>query len=237
MPLATPEELLLHPPPPLPKWIVDRGLLPDPNFQIQFLKPSKGGQPGEAYFWSNPGPQTWVLMAPFDEVMIGGSRGGSKSAALIAWFAMGDTSLAPDDPARYSYLLEPSYRAVALRKEHGAMVEFIGEMADFFGPLGGKRKNEPTEFHFKSGAIIYTGHLGDVGAFEKFRGWGVSRIGIEELTQIEDENSYRKLFGSLRAKKQVRIHGNKHFPALRSQIMSTANPDGDGKAWVKDGYL
>ncbi len=238
MPLATPEELAKYPPPPLPKWIVERGLLPDPAYQIQFLKPpAKGGDRGVPYWTSNYGPQTWVLMAPFDEVMIGGSRGGSKSAALIAWFAMGDPNLAPDDPARYSFLLEPSYRGLMLRKEYQSLGEFVDESMDFFGPLGGKPKDDPVIFNFKSGARIYTNHLNDRNSFEKFRGQGITRIGIEELTQIEEEKSYLKLFGSLRAKRQVRIFGRKQFPALRSQIMSTANPDGEGKGWVKKRFV
>lgn len=160
-----------------------------------------------------------------------------NSVVLISWFAMGDQRLDPADPAHYSYLLEPSYRGLMLRKEYQSMAEFVDEASDFFGPLGGRKKNEPTEFHFKSGAIIYTNHLGDAKAFEKYRGWGISRIGIEELTQIEEERWYLKLLGSLRAKKQIRVHAGKEFAALRSQIMSTTNPDGPGKSWVRKRFV
>lgn len=238
MPLATPEELLRYPPPPLPDWVVRFNLLPSPEYQIQFLNPpSKGGKPGNPYWVSNYGPQTWALMTPFDETLIGGERGGSKSACLIAWFAMGDPSLTPDDPARYSYLLEPTYRGLILRKEYQALAEFVDEAEEFFGPLGGKRRDDPAVFTFKSGAKIYTNHLGDDKAFEKYRGQGITRIGIEELTQVEKEGSYKKLLGSLRAKRQIRIYGDKQFRALRSQIMSTTNPDGPGASWVKKRFV
>lgn len=241
MPLATPEELLRYPAPKPPDWILNpkhvRMPLPCPEYQVQVLKPDKGGKRGEAYWVSNYGAQTWALMAPFDEVVVGGSRGGGKSAVLIAWFAMGDQRLGRDDPAHFSYLLEPTYRGLMLRKEYQSMAEFVDEASDFFGPLGGKAKNEPVEFHFKSGAIIYTNHLGDKNAFEKYRGWGISRIGIEELTQIEEERWYLKLLGSLRAKRQVRVHGGKSFPALHSQIMATTNPDGPGAGWVKKRFV
>lgn len=238
MPLATVAELLRHPPLPLPQWIVDRNLLPCPEYQIQFTRaPGKSGAPGEPYWTSNYGAQTWVLVSPFDETMIGGERGGAKSAALIAWFAMGDASLSEDDPARYSFLLESSYRGLMLRKEYQSMAEFVDEAMEFFGPLGGEPKDDPVVFNFGSGAKVYTNHLGDKNAFEKYRGWGVSRIGIEELGQIENVASYKKLLGSLRGKKQVRIHGKKVFPALRSQIMSTANPDGPGKPWIKKRFV
>lgn len=241
MPIATPEELEKYPPPPLPIWVRDprpfgfpdakTPLLLKPEDQFQFFdKPSKTGKIGEPYWVSSYGSQTWGLVAPFDEVCVGGQRGGGKSAMLIAWFATGDPFLTPDDPARYSFLLEPSYRGLMLRKEYQSLSEFIDEAEAFFAPLGGKPKDDPVVFEFDKGrgAKIYTNHLGDRAAFEKYRGMGITRIGIEELTQIEDQSSYLKLLGSLRAKRQVRIVGSKRFPALRSQIMSTTNPDGPG---------
>lgn len=238
MPLATPEELAKFPPPPLPKWVTDRNLLFRPEDQIIFRKPqTKAGKPGEPYFWSNPGPQTWVLKCPFDEIMIGGERGGSKSIALIAWFAMGSDRLSPDDPAHYSYLLEPSYRALILRKEYQSLGDFIDEAWDFYGPLGATKKDDPVIFTFKSGAKIYTNHLADKNAFEKYRGLGLTRIGIEELTQIEEERSYLRLLGSLRSKRQVRTIAGKQYPGLPAQIMSTANPDGEGKKWTKKRFV
>lgn len=254
MPVANREELEKYPPPPLPGWIQrphkayfpdhTEPLLPYPEFQVQFFnKPTKTGKYGDPYWVSNYGAQTWTLVCPYDEICIGGERGGSKSAALIAWFAMGDPFLSVDDPARYSYLLEPSFRGLMLRKEYQSLSEFIDEAEAFFAPLGGKPKDDPVVFEFDKGkgAKIYTNHLGDKAAFEKYRGMGITKIGIEELTQIEEERSYLKLLGSLRAKRQVRIHntpsGPKRFPALRSQIMSTTNPDGPGRAWVKKRFV
>ncbi len=253
MPLATPQELEKYPPPPLPFWVQhpDRAYFPGqkplllkPEDQIQFFnKPTKTGKFGEPYWVSSYGPQTWGLVCPYDEILCGGRRGGGKSALLIAWFAMGDPFLALDDPAHYSYLLEPSFRGLMLRKEYQSLSEFIDEAEAFFAPLGGKPKDDPVVFEFDKGkgAKIYTNHLGDKSAFEKYRGMGITKIGIEELTQIEDERSYLKLLGSLRAKRQVRTHmtqsGPKRFPALRSQIMSTANPDGPGRTWVKKRFV
>lgn len=221
--------------PEVPIWL--RDIMPDKEFQVRFMQ-----NDNTAHWVSNKGPQTWTLLCPYDEICIGGRRGGSKSAALIAWFAMGDPSLPPDDPARYSYLNEPSFRGLILRKEYQSMVEFVDECASFFRPFGGKAKDDPTVFHFPSGARIYTNHLGDKEAYEKYRGQGLTKIGIEELTQIPQESWYLKLLGSLRNKKQVRVHKTpgrppKTFPALRCQILSTTNPDGPGKEWVKKRFV
>lgn len=239
-------DLEKYPPPPVPGWLKRR--MPDPAFQVAF---KKNGNP----VWvSNIGPQTWALLCPYDEILIGGRRGGSKSAALIAWFAMGDPSLPLDDPAHYSYLNEPSFRGLILRKEYQSMAEFVDECKDFFRPFGGKAKDDPAVFEFPSGAKIYTNHLGDKEAYEKYRGHGLTKIGIEELTQIPEERWYLKLLGSLRNKKQVRVHAvrgkdgrplldergrqvTKTFPALKCQIMSTTNPDGVGRIWVKNRFV
>lgn len=223
-------EIEKYPAPPIPGWL--QGVLPTPEFQIRFLKADKS-----EHWVSNVGPQTHALLCPYDEVLIGGRRGGSKSAALIAWFAMGDMNLAEDDPARYSFLNEPSFRGLILRHEYQALGDFVDEAADFFRPFGCKPKDDPVVFEFKSGAKIFTNHLGTKEAYEKYRGHGITKIGIEELVQIPEERWYVKLFGSLRGKKQIRVHNGKTYPALRCQIMSTTNPDGPGHVWVKNRFV
>ena len=213
---------------------------------------------------SNPGPQTWTQWCNFDEVLIGGRRGGSKSQALIARMVMGDPYLHELDPARTSFLNDPSFRGLFVRKEYQAMAEFVDEAMEFFRPFNCRLVDDPAVFVFntdktgRAGAKIYTAHLGDKEAFEKFRGWGLVRIGVEELTQIPEERWYLKLLGSLRGKKQARTwgagqlsafwkgqpemlakipKGGLTFPALKCQIMATANPDGVGKSWTKARFV
>lgn len=217
--------------PPVPPWLTST--MPDPAFQLKFLKPKTG----EPVWESNPGPQTWALFCKYDEVLIGGRRGGSKSEALKAWLAMGDPGLQPDDPAHYSYLNEPSFRALIVREEYQQLEEFIDECEEFFRNFGGKATGKPRVIDFKSGARIYFRHLGDQEAYNQARGWGLTKIGIEELTRIPEERWYLKLLGSLRNKKQFRMHNGKRFPALRAQIMSTTNPDGPGAPWVKGRFV
>ncbi|MEN6537695.1 MAG: hypothetical protein ABFD89_28855 [Bryobacteraceae bacterium] len=218
-----------YPTPPVPEWLnCYLGPNFDPEYQVQFKKTN-----GDPHWTSNKGSQTWPLLCPFDEIVIGGQRGGGKSAVLIAWFAMGDPTLDPSDPAHGSFLNDPSFRGLILRKEYQSMGEFVDEAMDFFRPFGVKKVDDPVEFHFKTGAKIYTNHLGNPEAYEKYRGHGLTKIGIEELTQIPQESWYLKLFGSLRGKKQFRIVKGKTVAPLRCQIMSTCNPDGPGKLWVK----
>lgn len=209
----------------IPKWLSNPAsphYLSSPEETVSFLT-----NPGRELHWkSNPGPQTWALKCPYDEIILGGSRGGGKSAVLIAWFAMGDMELAEDDPAKYSFLNDPNFRGLMLREEYQNMAEFVEEAREFFRPFGCTGVDKPTIFNFKSGARIYTNHLGDEEAYNKYRGWNLAKIGVEELTQIPTLKRYLKLLGSLRS--TTRIIRGKEYPKLRAQIGSTTNPDGPG---------
>src|SRR5690348_16322690 len=99
----------------------------DRDYQVKIFKPN-----GELHWASNPGPQTWALICPYDEMLDGGERGGGKSVELIAWMAMGDEALAVDDPARISFLNEPTFRGLLLREEYQSMAEFVDEAVEFY---------------------------------------------------------------------------------------------------------
>lgn len=216
--------------PPIPDWL--EGILPTPDYQVKFLKTVNGKQ--EEHWVSNPGPQTWGMLCGCDEVLVGGRRGGGKSQFLIARSAAGDASLPADDPARHSFLNDRSYRGLFLRAEYQSMAEFVEEAIEFYRPFGGKPTGKPVQIEFESKAIIYFNHLGDEEAFEKYKGWNLTFIGIEELTQVKTLRRYLKLLGSLRS--VARVRGGKTFPPLRTQIFSSTNPDGPG-AWVKDRFV
>lgn len=217
--------------PPIPDWL--EGILPTPEYQVKFLKTVNGKQ--EEHWVSNPGPQTWGMLCGCDEVLVGGRRGGGKSQFLIARSAAGDASLPADDPARHSFLNDRSYRGLFLRAEYQSMAEFVEEAIEFYRPFGGKPTGKPVQIEFESKAIIYFNHLGDEEAFEKYKGWNLTFIGIEELTQVKTLRRYLKLLGSLRS--VARVRGGKTFPPLRTQIFSSTNPDGPGADWVKNRFV
>lgn len=241
----SPEITPVKVPPPVPWWL--KPSTTDPNRVAlydaagQYCVSSKDGT---VIFESNAGPQTWSLLCPYDEIVIGGKRGGGKSKCLTAWMANGDLSLPGNDPARASFLQDKSFRGLFLREEYASLVEFIEEAVGFFKPLGAKvtgGASKPVVLDFESGAKIYFNHLKDESAFEKYKGWNITRIGIEELTQVPTLRRYLKLLGSLRSVERVRIdersRASYRFPALRTQIMSTTNPDGPGATWVKARFV
>jgi hypothetical protein len=186
---------------------------------------------GREFFRSHPGPQTQVLLEQQAfEILFGGQRGGGKSAALIAWLAMGNLSLPATDPCYASYLNHPKFRALVLRRDATDLKEFVSEAQTFFsnfGLVGGKSKDDPPIFKFESGAVIYTNHLKNEDAFEKYKGWSLHKVGIEELTLIESERSYLKVLGSMRST----------YPEIRPQVFCTTNPDGNGSPWVRKRFV
>ena len=227
--LATPETQPSAAPP-APAWL--KRLIPTftDDFQVKILDAK-----GHIHWQSNAGPQTWALFSPYDEQAWGGRRGGGKTAALIAWMTMGDWSLPDDDPARLSFLNDSSYRGLLLRESYQDMAEFVEEAKAFYKVFGGKATDDPTHIDFKSGARIYFNHLQSEDAFNKYKGWNITRIGIEELTQIKTQRQYLRLQGSLRSTERVR--GGKTFPPLRTLIVGTTNPDGPGAPWVKARFV
>jgi hypothetical protein len=198
----------------------------DPRVAPVTFKDAKGN----AFWQSHLGPQTWALIEDAKEVLYGGARGGGKTAALIAWLTLGNLKLPPTHPCHYSYLNHPKFRALVLRRDATDLKDFVSEASAFFrhfGLVGGKAKDDPPEFHFPSKAVIYTNHLKNEDAFEKYKGANLQKIGVEELTLIESENSYLKVFGSLRSP----------YPEIVPQIFCTTNPDGNGAPWVRKRFI
>jgi hypothetical protein len=198
-----------------------------PERVIKFMDPST-----RKIFWeSNPGPQSFTMFCQADLMLLGGARGGGKTAALIAWLAMGDPQLPEDCPARLSYLSDPNYRALVVRESAQDLKDFVDEAEKFFEPFGGKKVDDPAVFVFPPYGTncpkIFTNHLGNKDSFSKYKGWNLIRIGVEELTLIEDKNLFLKLLGANRSK----------WPWLRPQVLCTTNPDGPGSPWVKDFFV
>jgi hypothetical protein len=171
----------------------------------------------DLFYWSNH-PVT-----PVDEILLGGRRGPGKTAALTMWLA--------------ELVGNPKYIGLILREEAEALKEWIEKEGwPLYSKLGGKKKGRPVEFHFACPgagewavhkAIIFTGHLRDLGSVEQGRGHEYHRIGIEESTQIANEELYLRLFGSNRST----------VPGISPKICNTANPDGPGNSWHQSRWI
>lgn len=163
----------------------------------------------------NPGPQTWALQRKEKEILYGGARGGGKSDAGRAWLI------------KPPHIRHSGYQGLAIRKNAVDLAEWIEKARVFYRPLGAKIAGNPPVIRFPTGAKIWTGHLKDASSYEKYQGWELHKILIEELTQIPRESDYEKLISSNRST----------IVGLDAQIFCTANPGGPGHVWVKGRWV
>jgi hypothetical protein len=170
--------------------------------------------PNEAKYWiPHPGPQTEVLKKNEFEILFGGSRGGGKTQAGIAWLT--------------GWIDNPNYRALIIRRNADDLSDWVGRAREMYSGLGADFAYRPTEIKFPSGAVFKTGHLKDENAYGKYLGHEYQKMVIEELTQIPTEESYLKLISSCRST----------VPGLDPQVFMTTNPGGPGHAWVKKRFI
>jgi len=160
------------------------------------------------------GPQTEALSRSEFEILYGGSRGGGKTEAGLAWMV---------EP---NFLQNEMYRGLVIRKNVEDLRDWIDRAKIFYRPLNAKFIGQPSEIRFPGGAIIRTGHLKDENAYEKYQGHEYQKILIEELTQIPQEEQYLRLVSSARS-----------TIGLTPQIFATTNPGGPGMGWVKSRWV
>ncbi len=162
--------------------------------------------------WRPTPIQEIALETTADEVLFGGSRGGGKTDTALQW-------LLYDSDRK-------ELRGLVIRRNAKDLADFIDRARQKYTPLGATVKGNPTEIHFPSGAIIYTGHLGTPEAYTAYQGWEIHRLLMEEVTHIPSEKLYEKLLGSVRST----VEG------ITTQVFLTTNPGGPGHEWVKERF-
>jgi len=180
-----------------------------------------------------PGPQTAAMLTDADEILLGGARGGGKTLAGILWLTKGEYSAPKDSPLYQTALNHPRYTALVVRRQAQDLRDWIDQANEIYRDMGATLVGNPPMFVWKqTGAKIYMDHLGDEAAYNKYRGWSLHRILIEELTEIPQAKWFLRLLGSLRSKKNDE---GKAF--IQPQLLATTNPDGPGRIWVNNRYV
>lgn len=161
---------------------------------------------------AHPGKQQAALeYEKIDEKLYGGGRGGGKTDAGMAWMI---------HPEYASHAL---YRGLVIRKQSLDLTDWMDRARRMYAPLGAVFTGKPGTITFPRGGIIKSGHLGDPDSYTKYQGHEYQRILVEEASHIPSEDLYEKLIASCRST----------VPDLQPRVMLTANPDGDGKNWLK----
>ena len=153
------------------------------------------------------------LLADSLEVLFGGAGGPGKSSALLM--------------AAAQYVNEPNYSALLTRrsltdnKPAGSLIQKSKEWWHHKGP---KYNTNDFIWTFPSGATIQLAYLDSMDDARRYNSSEFQFIGIDELTEMADENVYRFMFSRLRRRAGVEI-------PLR--FRSCTNPGGPGHLWVK----
>jgi phage terminase large subunit len=158
-------------------------------------------------------PQEVALQRPEYEILYGGARGPGKTDAGIVWLLRDYKN--------------PLLRALIVRRSYTDLTDWIDRAKRMYAGLGVKTAGTPTQFHFPSGAIFYTGHLKDKDSYAKYIGHEYQRMLVEELTLIPYLKWYLQLISSCRST----------VPDLEPRIFATTNPGNAGHVWVKNRFV
>ena len=166
--------------------------------------------------WSPfPGPQTQFLEADEFEVLFSGGRAPGKSDALMM------------DALRYCG--NKSFRGLVIRKAMNDLRDLIRRAKELYPQAypGTKWKEQEKLFIFPSGAVMEFGYCDHEDDVARYQGQEYTWLGVDEVTQIPQEETYEKLIMSVR----------KSGEGLKNYVRLTTNPNGPGKTWVKKRFV
>lgn len=162
-----------------------------------------------------PGPQTFLLSCPIEDIFFGGARGGGKSDALIGdWLA---------HEARY----RGDASGIIFRRTFSELEQLLKRMQQLFPRLGASYQRQERTWKFLSGAELKMRYLMRPSDAENYQGHEYTWIGFDELGNWETSEGIDMLRACLRSP----------APNLRKRFVCSANPGGKGHEWIKKRYI
>ncbi|MEK0324071.1 MAG: LAGLIDADG family homing endonuclease [Nitrosopumilus sp.] len=131
------------------------------------------------------------------------------------------------DPLRY--INNPNFNALIMRRTTVEARDLIRETRKLYPKVcpGAKYLKSEKIWEFPSGATITFGYGETVDDVERYRGFNITYLGIDELPQYPTSDVYDMLVQSCRTTD----------PTLKVQIRATGNPGGAGSQWVKERFI
>lgn len=168
----------------------------------------------EVVWEPNPGPQTWLLTCPVQEILFGGARGGGKSDGVLGEFAM--------------HAQEYGSEAIGLcvRRERTQLVELVERSKVLYRPLGATFHEQDKMWKFPNGARLRFAYLESDNDAMSYQGHSYTRVYIEEMGTFPNIAPILKLMATLGRN-----------PKVISKFIATANPGGPGHLWIKQRYI
>lgn len=128
---------------------------------------------------------------------------------------------------RYLYdIHEPRFRWLVLRSTYDDLRDWIDRAMYTYSAFGAKKTWNPVVIEFPSWAKIWTWYL-KWESYDKYKGWEIHWLLIEELTQIPWEDQYEKIIMSVRST----------VDGIKPRVFCTTNPDWVGRLRVKRRFV
>lgn len=161
------------------------------------------------------GPQTALVDCPFEDVFLGGGRGGGKTYGLILDFAY------------FERRWGNQARGIIFRRSYPELEEVILKGREVLVPMGARYNATTATFTWPSGAFLRMRHLDKDADADKYQGHQYTWQGFDELQNWPNPKPIDRLMATLRSV-------DPDVPKLRR---STGNPGGAGHQWVYDRYI
>jgi hypothetical protein len=166
------------------------------------------------YIWRpQAGPQKFYCDCPYEEVFLGGARGGGKTDAVLGKWALKEE--------RYGEL----FNARMFRRTAVSSEDAIERSKQIYGPLGGKFNSVDKMWRMPNGGRVGFAYLDSVDDADNQQGKNLTDGWVEEVGQYPDPAPIDRLFGALRSSIGVPI-----------QLTLTGNPGGAGQHWIARRY-
>ena len=174
----------------------------------------------EPNIWKPSEEQALLLAADEEQVLYGGEPGCGKSDALLV------DALGLNVGAIHS----PGYKALITRSTFPLLDQLVERSREIYPSIFPNvnykmfsQRDNVKQWEFPTGAKIRFGYLAKDADKYQYSGPQFVYIGIDELTQLELESTYRFM-----------LTRNRNAYGLKNYMRATCNPDGPGYMWVKN---
>jgi hypothetical protein len=169
-------------------------------------------------------PRTWVPHAGFQtqfmaanvfEALGGGAAGPGKTDVLL-WLWM-------------RFANKPWMKVLILRRTKPELLEMRDRAVEYYRPFGGTWRTQDERFLFPGGGWVRMGYCDRYAHLERYMGLEYTGVGWDELGQVPQERWWTRILSRIRTSD---VEARDYLMAR-----ATANPGGEGHAWVKRRFI
>lgn len=157
-------------------------------------------------------PQAALIACPVFEVFFGGSRGSLKTDGVLG------------DWINHSALYGKNAIGLMVRRTREELSETYERAKVVYEPLGFKFTGHKCKS--TNGSRLTFAYLDKDADADRYQGWSLTRVYVEEVGNFPAEKPIMKLMATLRSAKGV-----------PTGFRATGNPGGPGHQWVKARYI